>query len=993
MEFRLLGPFEAWHNGKKVALGDPQQRFVLVVLLLHAGRPVSRDRLIDIVWGEQRQRPATNLVAGYISKIRGMLRAGTASIDSSQTGYVLDLGSDTLDTVRFAELKDRAATALRSGDRPRAADLLHQAVDLWRGDFLEDLDIDRVGGPDVLPPDESLIDAVGDLAELELAEGNHRWVRDQIRPLLRKHPAHTRLTALLMRALLAEHDRIGALKIYHDTVDELKQFGIAAPIELRQLVHLAHYQDRKNTLPRRPAAFTDRAEPLRRIAELAGPSGTRLVWVSGPPGVGKTTFAVEAANRMNESFPDGLLFVPLNGFTLDVEPVTPADALAVLLRDLGVPDERVPEETADRAVLYQERLAGSRTLVVLDNAASDDQVRELLPDAPGCFAIATSRRDSDLIDGGEQIRLSPFTALDGAEQFRTLVDSRRIDGAASDIDRIVTGCGGLPLHIRLAAAQFSRHQTWPIAHLATLLEERVPWRADADSANVSAILVSYRHLDDDQRTMFRLCGMVPGADLDLRAAAALANCTLARARVLLDGLHAVGMLEEQAPERYSMLDPLKEFARSVSPERDESGDLTEAAVDRLLDFFLVTTRAAIATAFPFATDQLPVVARSSALGRTFADPQAALSWLAVERANLVTTIGYAATHDRPEHTWQLAVLLWRFLYTTARLRDWVDTLAIARDVTAREPDSPGFAQVLLRLSAAYWQTGNLNQALEVAAQALPKWVALGDVRGEADTLCAIAAVSADLGDPDEAIAHLDAALGKYASIGDKRGQANALSMLGHQNQQQGRYELAAQQQEAAAVLLETIGNRQGLAHTLDNLGSAQQYLGDLDAALDNHERAYALAVEIADHAAAAYALDNIGNVRRLQGQLEVALDLHDRALKIAEPLGDPNLTTVVLVHHAETCLARRNFVAASQSWRAAEALAGETGDVGKLALVQHGLARTLHEQGCHEEAKPCWDRAEAGYAEARMPQLDDVRRERTQLTCVCGGGASPTSAS
>ena len=396
-----------------------------------------------------------------------------------------------------------------------AAGLLREAIDLWRGDFLEDLDIDRVGGPDVVPPEESLIDIVCDLAALELAEGNHRWVRDRVRPLLRRHPENNRLAALLMRALLADGDRIGALRVYHDAVGELGQFGIAAPADLRELARLARSEGRRNTLPRRPNVFTDRAEPLARVAELAEQGAARLVWVSGPPGVGKTTFAVEAAHRMSSSFPGGLLFVPLNGFTLNVDPLTSADALAILLRDLGVPEERIPKATNERAVLYQERLAGSRTLVVLDNAASDEHVRELLPDAPGCFAIVTSRRVSDLLDGGTQIRLSPFSVPDGAAQFRTLVDPRRLSGAAAEIDRIVTGCGGLPLHIRLVAAQFSRHETWPIAHLAALLEERVPWRADADFADVSAILVSYRHLDDDQRMMFRLCGLVPGADLDL----------------------------------------------------------------------------------------------------------------------------------------------------------------------------------------------------------------------------------------------------------------------------------------------------------------------------------------------------------------------------------------------------------------------------------------------------------------------------------------------
>ncbi|MDX6263558.1 MAG: hypothetical protein QOH84_5246 [Kribbellaceae bacterium] len=990
MEFRLLGPFEAWHNGSRVALGDPQQRFVLVVLLLNAGRPVSTDRLVETVWPQQR--PKSPLVPGYISKIRSLLsEGGDATVEKTQTGYVLDLGSNTLDTEQFAALKEAAAVAQQAGDQQEATRLLHAAIDLWRGDFLEDLDIDRVGGPDVVPPEESLIDVVCDLSKVKLADGNHRWVRDRARQLLRKHPGDTRLTKLLMRALLADGDRVGAIKAYQDTVDEVGQFGMTPPPELRELAELAHHPSVRNTLPRGSKVFTDRAEPLRAVARLADQSATRLVWVSGPPGVGKTTFAVKAAHQLAGRFTGALLFVPLNGFTLNVEPVTPADALAVLLRDLGVPEERIPKNTNDRAALYQERLRGTQTLAVLDNAASDDHVRLLLPDAAECFAIVTSRRDSDLLDGGTQIRLSPFSTEHGAKQFRTLVDPRRLENATAAIDRIVAGCGGLPLHIRIVAAAFSRHDSWPIDHLATLLEQKVTWRADADSGNVQAILVSYQHLDDDQAAMFRLCGLAPGADLDLRAAAALADCTVTRARVLLDGLHAVGMLEENAPERYSLLDPLKEFARSVPAEDGQTVELTGAALDRLLDFFLVTAHAAMATAFPFASDQLPPVDRFSTLARSFADREAALGWLAAERVNLVTIIGYSAAHDRPEHTWQLAVVLWRYLYTTGRLQDWLETLTIARDVTARQPDSPGFAQVLLRLSAAYWQTGQLHPALEVAAQALPKWVALGDVLGQADTLAAIAAVSADLGDPDEAVAHMEAALAKYLQIGDQRGQANALSMLGHQNHQQGEFALAAERQRAAADLLEGIRNFQGLAHALDNLGSAQQHLGDLEAAMTNHERAHSLAVELGDLGVAAYAVGNMGNVHRRQGRLDAALRSHQRALKIAEPLGDPNLTTLLHLDHGETCLARRDFAGATRSLSLAAELASETGDIGKLAQAHRGLARTLHEQGRHDSAVVEWNQAEAAFAQARLRQLAAVQQERQILTCACAGPTPPAA--
>jgi len=236
----MLGPFEAEQDGRPVDLGDLQQRYVLVVLLLHANRPVSAERLIEIVWGARA--PSTNLVTGYIAKLRKAFKtvgATDVSIDTTPTGYVLRVGADQLDTDRFIRLCGRAQTARQGGDPDGAAALLHQAVGLWRGQFLEDLDIDRVGGGEVIRPDHKLIDALGDLAELELAEGKYRWVRDRLRPVVAADPTRQRHAALLMRALLANGDPVEAVKVYHQTREALDEYGMETSAELRGVAWLA----------------------------------------------------------------------------------------------------------------------------------------------------------------------------------------------------------------------------------------------------------------------------------------------------------------------------------------------------------------------------------------------------------------------------------------------------------------------------------------------------------------------------------------------------------------------------------------------------------------------------------------------------------------------------------------------------------------------------------------------------------------------------------
>ncbi len=981
MEFRMLGPFEAWHDGQQVDLGDFQQRYVLVVLLLHLNRPVSPQRLIEIIWGTSR--PRSNLIPGYVAKLRKAFTTVGATdsiIEKTTTGYVLRADEDQLDTARFAALCAQA----RAGDRQRATELLRTAVDLWRGRFLEDLDIDRVGGSEVISPAQALIDALGDLAELELAAGNHRWVRDRLRPVVHDEPSRHRHTLLLMRALLANGDQVEAMKVYHRTRDALDEAGLQTPVELRREAWAVRYGAPSSTLPPRPGRFTGRAAELASIeaaaAVVAEQDEPGVLWVSGMPGVGKTALAIEAAHRLGRLFPDARVFVALDGFTPNLDPITPTEALAKLLVDLGVPTERIPPTLTGRSALYQATLAGTKTVVVLDNAASAEQVRSLLPQAPGCLAIVTSRRFGDL-DAGDNVHVAPFPATDAAQLFNSLVGPDRLRGRSAEVTDVVGRCGRLPLQIKMVASQFRRHRQWPLDHLVRLLDEAGPWNSARafDNPGVVACMVSYQQLDEPQRTMFRLFGANPGHDLSVAAAAAFAGDDVPRARQLLDDLHEVSLLEEAVPERYHILDPLKQFAESVATpaERDD-------ALDRLLDFYLVNTASAIATAFPFDRAQQPAVDRECAVLAAFGDQQAAHEWLTVERPNLVAAIRYAAGHGRPVHTWQLAVLLWRYFNATNHIDDWIDALELAKQtVMADEDNQLGQAHVLLRLAVAHRRSGRLAHARELAAQALPRWVRLGDLRGEADTLCAIAKPTIELGDHGHAIAHLEAALAKYEQVGDLRGQGNTLSMLGLLNEQRGNLELAERQHVAAVRMLRLIDDRQGLAHGLDNLGSVRQRLGAVDEALADHQEAHGLALATGDRGVAAYALNNIGNVHRLRHDVDEAMRYQEEARLAANGLDDAYLRTELYLDRGATLHVRGDQSDALRSYRAALDLATGTGDRAHQAQAHRGIAQALHTTGDHDRAADHWRAAETTFVQLRQPEAGEIRRERQLLRCAC----------
>lgn len=953
----MLGPLEAWHADVPVPLGDQQQRFVLVVLLLHANRPVSAERLTEIVWPDQPAR--RTLVRGYINKLRTAFReAGDELIETTPTGYLLRIADDQLDTLRFDRLREKS---LRTSDSRRQIELLREAVDLRRGPFLEDIDIDRVGGAEVVSPEAAYFDAVGDLAELELAAGDHRSARDRMRRAVRLDPARQKYAELLMRALLAGGDNVEAVRVFRDTTAALAEFGLEPGTALRNLAARAEHGEPASSLPSRPGMFVGRATELGMITGGRG----RVVWVSGAPGSGKTGLAIEAAYRLRDRYPDGQLMVPLNGFTPNVPPTTTSEALTRLLVELGVPTEQIPATENRKAALYQTKLYGTRTLVVLDNAVSPEQVRPLLPAAEDCLAIVTSRRMGDP-DTGEPVRLSPLPPEDAAGLFRTLAGPHRLRGKGAEIAEVVRRCAHLPTQIRVAAALFRRHDRWSLEHLLRQLD---------DVSGAAAVQASYQQLDPAQQHMFRLFGHVPGPDLHLAGAAALVDRDLSWARNVLDALHEVCLVEEVTPDRYQMLDPLKELAATLAQS-------TSDPLTRLLDFYLVGLERAIGAGYPF--DQRPTVDRPSPVAPTFADADAAIGWIAAERSNLVAAIRYAATNGRPEHAWRLAVLIWRYFNTTNQLSDWLDTMSLAKRIVTADPGNVyGQAHVLLRLATAHDRLGKLVEARALAEQALPKWQRLGDVRGEAATLCAIGIPVSELGEHELAITHFEAALAKYEQCDDRRGQAHARSMLGYLNGIRGRPQVALRHHLAAAPMLREINHVQGLAHALNNLGAVQQDLGLLAEAMASHTEAYEHARAVADRCAEAYALNNIGNVHRMRGRLAEAVRLHERAKEVAIGLSDADLRTQLYHDRGATALAGKQLAEAFRDFHAALDLATGTGNRTYQAQANRGVAQTLHALGKHADAVAYWQAAEAQFVELDQPEAAAVRTERAALTCAC----------
>ncbi|MFB9332147.1 AfsR/SARP family transcriptional regulator, partial [Actinoplanes octamycinicus] len=538
--FRLLGPVRyrtaAGWSGVRAA----QPRAVLALLLVEAGRTVSVDRLVDELWGDRPPRTARNTVQGYVMRLR---RAVGGPLLTRERGYELVIGDDDLDSAVF----ERLTAGSRTRAAPEALAEVERALTLWDGPALADVPPTPTVTAEAARLEQRRLAALEHRCRLQLRLGQHAEIVHDLASLVAEHPLREELRAGLMLALYRSGRRADALASYRQCHELMTaELGIEPGPDLREL-HRAILADDPGLrsaegaaaaavpaqLPAAVPGFTGRRDHLRRLDSLLGapgaePGAVAVVAVTGPPGVGKTALVTHWAHRVRDRFPDGQLHLDLRGYASD-PPGRPIDALTQFLIALGTPADQVPTDVDAAARLYRSRLAGRRVLVVLDNANHPDQVRPLLPGDPGCVVLVTSRDQlTGLVarDGALGHRLGVLAADEARTLLEGLLGPAR-DAEARHLDRLAELCGGLPLALRIAAANLTGNPHRPItAYLDRLAEDRLAHLAvdgDPQTTVRAAFDLSYAALTPAARRLFRLLGLVPGPDIDAGAAAALAG--------------------------------------------------------------------------------------------------------------------------------------------------------------------------------------------------------------------------------------------------------------------------------------------------------------------------------------------------------------------------------------------------------------------------------------------------------------------------------------
>ena len=647
-------------------------------------------------------------------------------------------------------------------------------------------------------------------------------------------------------------------------------------------------------LPRDTASFTGRqAELTQLLSELEGlAAGGGVVGIhaiDGMAGIGKTTFAVHAAHQLAPGFPDGQFFLPLHAHTAGQRPVDPADALASLLLTAGLAPQQIPPGVEARAARWRGQAAGKKILLLLDDAASHEQVKPLLPGTAGSLVLVTSRRRLTALQDASVISLDILPPGEAAELLARLAAQpglRARDAAVGEITRL---CGYLPLAIGMLASQLRHHPAWTAAELAAGLaaaRDRLALMRAENLSVAAAFGLSYADLTAGQQRLFRRLGLIPGPTFDAYAVAALDGTTLDAAGRGLEGLYDQHLLAEPAPGRYQLHDLLREHARALAAA--DSPAESDEAIGRLLDYYLHTALVADQHLASWASAaRRPPPGHPPAQGPGLSTLDLAAAWLDAERPNLHAATEYAAAYGHLQHAIAIPAALSGFLAVRG-YRDQSAALHQSALAAARQAgDRLGEADTLDGLGILQGDAGDYPAATASLARAIALYGDAGDLPGQAHALNQLAYLYVLTADYPAAAVSAQQGLALARSASDRSAEADALIHLGMVQQLTGDYPAAAASQQQALALCRDLGNLHGQAEALNCLGLVQQETGDYPAAAASHQQALALFYEFADRLGQADALNGLGELASRTSDPRQARERHTQALSIARDLSAP----------------------------------------------------------------------------------------------------------
>ncbi|MEW1836518.1 BTAD domain-containing putative transcriptional regulator [Nonomuraea angiospora] len=991
MRFGILGSTTAWRtDGGEVPLGGPARRALLALLLLRPGEVVSRDRLVDVLYGDRGRGDAVHALHSQVSRLR---RDGVA-IELTELGYRLLAAPDDIDAHRFLRLADEGRDAFAGGGDPvRGARLLREALALWRGAAVADLDPEH--GTFL---EERRLAALEDRIEADLRRGAHREVVAELGELIERHPLRERLRGQLMRALQADGRPAEALVVFEDArrllADEL---GADPSSELADLHGRLLRGDAdpvapvRRALPARLTSFVGRDADVAAVSALLG--SARLVTLLGPGGAGKTRLALEVARSIGvppqggNREPAEVVLVELASVRAVASGTSTAgpgaagvgggvELAQVVLGVLGVRESGLlggralgPADRAAPVDRLVAALAGRPLLLVLDNCEhvvhEAAQLAERLLSACPTLRVLVTSREPLAVTAEHLWPVHPLAPADAARLFTDRA-AAACPGFTPDesVERICAALDGLPLAIELAAARMRTHEAHELAvRLADQdrfsLLSRGSRTADPRHRTLRAVVAwSWELLTDREKAMAgRLTVFSGGAT----ARAAAEVCGLPDAEDLLDSLADKSLLQAGGG-RYRMLETIRAFC--AEQLADEAHAVRRAHAAYFLDLaersdphlrgagqlhhldLLAAEHDNLQAALRWAVESGEV-----ALGMRLLAAQSSYLWMrgmrAAATAPAVALLEAAGPAPDPElGEAYVLCLLSALAGSTGRdawesHKSWAETMVTAGSGARRYP--------LVTFLWPMITAGSIDPT--VALTVLRRAARDGDPWERAIARFIWAYPQMTAGEFASAEADLTAALGQFRVLGDRWGMALALDALSWLAGTCGDDATAVERVEEAIALAEQLGAEEDLPDLLCNRGD-HRIGADLAGARADYERAAGLAGRVGLPTYLAAALRGLGDVAFAEGDPARARELYERALRQSDPVWVKSAGNLARLHVGlgRVAEAEGDRKAARESYERAVAGAVESGALPETARAFEALAALAFDDDGAERA-------------------------------------------
>ncbi|MEU0991409.1 BTAD domain-containing putative transcriptional regulator [Streptomyces sp. NPDC005953] len=883
MRFRVLGPVSLSPRTPSAA----KPRALLATLLVQAGEVVPAHSLIDELWGNEPPRTATTTLQVYVSQLRKILAEGPATttgglLVTRPPGYLLQIPDQEqdFDLPLFERLRTDGRTAYQRNDFAGASRLLGDALALWGGPALSGIPHGVRLESAAIRLDELRLEVLEQRIVADLRLGHHQELAGELLALANEHPLRETLHAHLMVALYRTGRGSDALRVYgrlrRSLVEEL---GVEPGPTLARLHERVLRRDPSldwrapvppipvdarppamrsdpgaasstpgptaptlpvptlpiPTPPALPAAapgFVGRHEELaqgeRALRGGAGHPPVRVLAISGRAGVGKSVLALRLAHRLAGRFPDGQLLVCLRG--PQGRPLTPLQAQAALLRGLlgDTAGPAVPTDPVELTDRLRRALNGRKLLLVLDDVASEEQVRPLLPPAEGSAVILIGRRTAAALDGAEHLVLDAVRPDDALELLRTAAGERITDdpAAAAEIARL---CGYLPLALRVAAAALTARPHTTAAELAERLRDertRLGVLREGDLDLRSSLLTGYQEAAPANQRAFRLLTLAPAPDFAAWTAGALLGVAPGAAHEVAEELVRAQLLEARPggrPARYGFHSLLRVLAVELRDADAGGREQRRQAVERLCHAYLDLARYAdgrlapgrnwSAHALSGGSAALDGTYRATLLDRAAIVGSSPLGWFRDEATGLVESVRQAHAAGLWHLVWELADSATGYFHVCAAWDDWEETHRLALDAALRAGNTSAEAVVRYGLGDLAWQRQEGRRALEHFTAAQRCFDRVGDRTGAARCRIGMADILLGQGRLGAAARRYGRALDQCLAAQDLWGKVAALNGLALVNLRKGRRDTATGQLAQCRRWAERLGDRRWAEYT------------------------------------------------------------------------------------------------------------------------------------------------------------------------------------